>query len=124
MLEVAICTCTFEGTLLTVVVSWLTIDGCVLRKTRMTHIWQKVLVKRDIGNIWDKRSNGTYDFVYSVSIIFKSAVDERLIDQGGAWNGSTEVKCKYFRMSGFGIVLLSLWTCWGAWVQRNIFCGF
>ena len=47
----------------------------------MTHIWHKVLAKRDIGHIWERRSNGTYKFVYSVIIILKSFVDERVINQ-------------------------------------------
>ena len=96
----------------------------------MTHIWHKVLAKRDIGNIWDRRSNETYDFVYLVSIVLKSVVGERLMNQRGMWDGSSEVRCenwvrngKVIRMSGFGVVLLSVWTWWGAWVQGNVYCG-
>ena len=48
----------------------------------------KLLAKGDFGHIWDKSSNGTYDFLYLVSIFLKNVVDERLIDQGGVWNGS------------------------------------
>ena len=95
----------------------------------MTHIWHKILAKRDIGHIWDRRSNGTYDFVYSVIIILKCFV-ERLIIQSDLWDGSSEVRCedwvrngKDVRMSGFGVVLLNVWTCWGAWVQGNVYCG-
>ena len=95
----------------------------------MTHIWHKMLAKRDIGNIWDRRSNGTYDFVYLVSTVLESVVDGSLIDQGGEWNSSSEVRCdnwvpkgKFIRMSGFEFVLLSVWTWWGAWVQRNVYC--
>ena len=62
----------------------------------MTHIWHKVLAKRDIGHIWDTRSNGTEDW---------------------ARNG------KVIRTSGFGVVLLSVWTCWGAWVQGKDYYG-
>ena len=43
----------------------------VLWKTPMTRIWQKMLAKGDIGHIWDKRSNGTYHFVYLVSFVLK-----------------------------------------------------
>ena len=100
----------------------------VLRKTPMTHIWHKVLTKRNIGNIWERRSNGTYDFVYLVSTIVKSAVDERLINQKGVWDGSSDVRCKNWvrngeviRTRGFGVVLLSVWTWWGAWVHGNVF---
>ena len=94
----------------------------------MTHIWYKVLAKRDIGHIWDRSSNGTCDFVYSVIIFPKSVVGERLINQRGVWDGSSEVRCenwvrngKVIRMSGFGVVLLSAWSWWGVWVQRNVF---
>ena len=95
----------------------------------MTHIWHKILAKRDIGHIWDRRSNGTYNFVYSVIIILK-CFDERLIIQSGLWDGSSEVRCKDWvrnrkdiRMSGFGVLLLNVWTWWGAWVQGNVDCG-
>ena len=101
----------------------------VLWKPPITHIWHKVLVKRDIGHIWDRSRNRTYNFVYSV-IILKSVVDERLINQSGVWDGSSEVRCenwvrkeKVIRMSGFALVLLSVWTWWGAWVQGNVYCG-
>ena len=70
-----------------------------------------------------------YDFVYLVSIVLKSVVDGRLIDQEGVWNSSSEVRCenwvqngKVIRLSGFGVVLLSVWTWWGAWVQGNVYC--
>ena len=83
----------------------------------MTHIWHKVLAKSDIGHIWDRRSNGTYDFVNSVIIILKSVVDEKLINLRGVWDGSSEVRCedwvrnwKVIKMSRFGVVLLSVWT--------------
>ena len=96
----------------------------------MTHIWHKALAKRDVGQIWDRRSNGTYDFEYLASIILKNVVDERLINQRGLWDESTEVRCKDWvrngkaiRTSGFGVVLLSVWTWWGAWVQGNVYCG-
>ena len=92
----------------------------------MTHIWHKVLTERDIGHIWD-RSNGTYNFVYSVIIILKR-FDKRLIKQRGVWDGISEVRCedwvwnwKFIRTSGFGVVLLCVWTWWGAWV--NVYCG-
>ena len=49
----------------------------------MTHIWDKILAKRDIRHIWERRSNGTYDCVYSVIIILKNVVDEKLISQRG-----------------------------------------
>ena len=95
----------------------------------MTHIWHKVLAKRYIGNIWG-RSNGTYTFVYLVSIVLKSVVDGKQIDQGDVWNCSSEVRCenwvqneKVIRMSGFGVVQLSVWTWRGAWVQGNVYCG-
>ena len=94
----------------------------------MTHIWEKLLAKRDMRHIC--RSNGTYDFVYMVRIILKSVVDGRLIDQRGVWDGSRDVRCedwvrngKVIKMSGIGVVLLSNWIWWGAWVQRNVFCG-
>ena len=79
----------------------------------MTHTWLKVLAKRDIGNIWDRRSNGTYNFVYSVITILKIVADKRLVNQRGVWDGSSEVRCegwvqngKVIRRSGFGDVLL------------------
>ena len=128
MLEGAIWVCTFGGRLFTVVVSWLTID--VLWKPPMTHIRHKVLGKRDIGHIWDRRSNRTYNFVYSVIPILKIVVDERLVNQRGLWDGSSEVSCENWawngtviRMSGFGVVLLCFWTWWGAWVQGNVYYG-
>ena len=96
----------------------------------MTHIWHKVLAKRDIGHIWETRSNGTYDFVYLASIILKVVVSGWLIDQRGVRNGSSEVRYenwvrngKVIRTSGFGVVLLSVLTWWGAWVQGNVYCG-
>ena len=96
----------------------------------MTHTWHKVLAKRDIGNVWDRRSNGTFDLVYMVSIDLKSVVDERLINQRRVWDGSSEVRCdnwvwngKVIRMSGFGVVLLSVWTWWGTSVPGNVYCG-
>ena len=102
----------------------------MLWKTPKTHIWRKVLARRDIGNVWDRRSNGTYDFVYLVIIVLKGVVDERLMNQRGVWNGSSEVRCedwvrngKVIRMSGFRGVLLCVWTWWGAWVQGNVYCG-
>ena len=92
----------------------------------MTHIWHEVLAKRDIGHIWNRRCNGTYNFVYSVIIILK-IFDERLINQA---DGSSEVRRedwvrnrKVIGMGGFGVVLLSAWTWWGAWVQGNVYCG-
>ena len=66
----------------------------------MTHIWYKVLAKRDIGHIWDKSSNGTCDFVYSVIIIPKRVVGERLINQRGVWDGSCEVTCENWVRNG------------------------
>ena len=96
----------------------------------MTHIWHKTLAERDIGHIWERRSNRTYNFVYSVITILKIVVDERLVNQKGAWDGSSEIRCedwvrngKVFSMSGFGVVLLIVWTCWGAWVQGNVYYG-
>ena len=107
--------------------------GCLLMvcaAETITLIWHKILTKMDIGHIWDRRSNGTYDFVDSVIINLKSVVDERLINQRGMWDGSSEVSCedwvrngKVIRMSKFGVVLLSVWTWWGAWVQGNVYCG-
>ena len=83
---------------------------------------------------WDyleRRSNRTYSFVYSViTIVLKSVVDGRPINQRGVWDGSSEVRCKdevwngkVIRMSGFGVVLLSVWSWWGAWVQGNVYYG-
>ena len=96
----------------------------------MTHIWHKVLAKRDMGHIWGMSSNGTYSFVYWVIIIQESVVDERRINQRGVWDESSEVRCgdwvrngKDLRMSGFGVVLLNVWTWWGAWVQGNVYFG-
>ena len=78
----------------------------------------------------DRSTNGTYDFVYWVIVIPKSFVDEWLINQRGVWDVSSEVRCencvwggKVIRMSWFGVVLLSVWTCWSAWVQGNVYCG-
>ena len=95
----------------------------------MTHIWHKILAKRNSGHILDRRNNRTY-FVYSVIIILKSFVDERLITQRDVWDGSSDVRCedwvrngKVVRMSGFGVVLLRVWTWWGAWVRGNVYCG-
>ena len=102
----------------------------MLRRTPMTHIWHKTLAKRNIGHIWERRSNRTYNFVYSVITILKIVVDERLVNQRGVWDGSSEVRCeewvrngKDVRMSRFGVVLLNVWTWWGAWVQGNVYCG-
>ena len=83
----------------------------------MTHIWPKTLAKRDIGHIWESGSNRTYNFVYSVITILKIVVDERLVNQRGVWDGSSEVRCedwvrngKVIRTSGFGVVLMSVRT--------------
>ena len=65
----------------------------------MTHIWHKVLAKRDSGHIWDRRNNRTYNFVYSVIIILKSFVDERLINQRGCRMGAVMLGAK----TGFGM---------------------
>ena len=96
----------------------------------MTHIWHKTLAKRNIGRIWERRSNRTYNFVYSVINILKIVFDERLVNQRSVWDGSSEVRCedwvrngRVIRMSGSGVVLLSVWTWCGAWVQRNVYCG-
>ena len=96
----------------------------------MTHIWHKTLAKRDIGHIWERRSNRTYNFVYSVITILKIVFDEKLINQRGVWDGSNEVRCEdwvrnggVIRTSGLGVVLLSVWTWWGAWVQGNVYYG-
>ena len=42
----------------------------------MTHIWHKVSAEWDIRHIWDRRSNGTYDFVYLVCNILKCCGQE------------------------------------------------
>ena len=54
----------------------------------------------------------------------------RNFDQGGVWYWSSEVRCKNWvqkrkviRMSGFGVLLLSVWTWRDAWVQGNVYCG-
>ena len=96
----------------------------------MTHIWHKTLAKRDIGQIWERRSNRTYNFMYSVITILKTVVDERLVNQRGVWDGSSEIRCeewvrngKVIGRGGFGVVLLSVWTWWGTWVQGNVYYG-
>ena len=96
----------------------------------MTHIWHKLLAKRDVGHIWESSINGMYDFVYLVIIIVKSVVEGSLIIQRRLWGGSNEVRCKYwvwegkvFRIGGFEIVLLGVQTWWGFWVQENFYCG-
>ena len=66
----------------------------------MTHIWHKVLSKRDIRDISDRRSNGTYDFVYSVIMILKCVVYERLINQRGVLDGSSEVRYENWVRNG------------------------
>ena len=65
----------------------------------MTHIWHKVLAKWDIGQIWDRSSNGTYSFVYWVIIILESVVDERRINQRACGMGAVRLGAK----TGFGI---------------------
>ena len=78
----------------------------------------------------ERRSNRTYNFVCSVITILKFVVDERLVHQWGVWDGSSEVRCeewvrngRVIRTSGFGVVLLSVWTWWRAWVQGNVYYG-
>ena len=80
--------------------------------------------------MWDRSSSGTYDFVCWVIIFLKSVVDERLISQRDLWDGSSEISCenwvrngKVIRMNGFRVVLFSVWTWWGAWVQLKIYSG-
>ena len=104
--------------------SWLTVDGLCCGNRQLLIFG----TKRNIGHIWDRSRNRTYNFVYSV-IILKSVVDERLINQRGVWDRSSEVRCKNWvrngkvlRMSEFGVVLLGVWTWWGAWVQGNVYC--
>ena len=60
----------------------------------------------------------------------EKVVDERLMNQRGMLDGSSEVRCedcvrngKVIGMSGFGDVLLCVWTWWGAWAQGNVYCG-
>ena len=104
----------------------------------MTLIWHKVLAKRDIGHFWDRRSKSTtlcttpnpLILMPSQSVHFQKCCGREADWSRGVWNGSSEVRCKYWvtdwegiRMSGFGVVLLSIWTWWGAWVQANIYCG-
>ena len=66
----------------------------------MAHIWHKTLAKRDIGYNWERRSKGTYNFVYSVITILKIVVDERLVNQWGVWDGSSEVRCEDWVRNG------------------------
>ena len=65
----------------------------------MTPIWHKVLAKRDNRDISDRRSNGTYDFVYSVIRILKCVVYERQINQRACWVGAVRLGTK----TGFGM---------------------
>ena len=65
----------------------------------MTHIWHKVLAKRDIRQIWGRRSNGTYDFVYSVIIFLKCVADEMLIIKGACAMAAVRLGTK----TGFGM---------------------
>ena len=65
-----------------------------------------------------------------VNTILKIVVDERLVNQRGVWDGSSEVRGedwvrngKVIGMGGFGVVLLSVWTWWGTWVQGNVYYG-
>ena len=102
---------------------------CAAENANDSYLAQSV-AERDIGHIWERRSNRTYNFVYSVITILKIVVDKRLVNQRGVWDGSSEVRCedwvrngKVIRMSGFGVVLLSVWSWWGAWVQGNVYCG-
>ena len=60
----------------------------------MTHIWHKTLAKRDIGHIWERRSNRTYNFVYSVITILKIVVDERLVIKGACGMGAMRLGAK------------------------------
>ena len=96
----------------------------------MTHIWHKTLAKRDVRHIWERRSNRTYNFVYSVITILTVFVDERLVNQRGVWDGSSEVRCedwvwngKDVRMSGFGVVLLNNWTWRGLGCRGTFIAG-
>ena len=60
----------------------------------MTQIWHKVF---DQERYWAYL--GQEHFVYSFIFILKRVVDERLINQRGVWDGSSEVRCKTgFRM--------------------------
>ena len=61
---------------------------------------QNFLATRDIEHFCDRRTNGTYSFVYSVIIILKRFVDKRLINQRGVWNGGSEVRCEDWVMIG------------------------
>ena len=72
----------------------------VLWKPPMTHIWHNILANRDIGNICDRRSNGTYNFVYLVIIILRRFVEERLINQRGVWDRGSEVRSEDWVMNG------------------------
>ena len=110
--------------------SWLTIDGLCCGKRQWLIFGTKCLPRGILGHIWDRISNGTYDFVYLVIIILKRVVDERLINQRCVWDGSSGVRCenwvrneKVIGMSEFGVVLLNVWTWWGAWGQGSVYCG-
>ena len=71
----------------------------MLWKPPLAHIWHKVLAKRDIRHIWERRSNRTYNFVYSVITILKIVVDERLVNQRACGMGAVRLGAK----TGFGM---------------------
>ena len=112
-----------------------TIHGCnvlvdcwrsVLWKTLMTHIWQELVAKRDIGHIRCRRSNGAYNIVFSVNIILK-LLWTGMLDQRGMWIGSSAVWRKYgiwegmsIITYGFHIVMLGVWSWRGAGAKGNI----
>ena len=129
VLEGAIWLCIFGGRLFTVVVSWLTIDGlcCGNRQWLIfgTNFWSRGIV----GIFGTGGTTERTTLCTRLSFFLKSFVDERLITQRGVWDGSSDVRCKDWvrngkvvRMSGFGVVLLSVWTWWGAWVRGSVYC--
>ena len=65
----------------------------------MNHIWPKTLAKRDIGHIWERRSNRTYNFVYSVITILKMLLTRGWLVKGACGMGAVRLGAK----TGFGM---------------------
>ena len=57
----------------------------VLWKTPMAQIRHEGLVNRDIGYIWDSSSNGTFNFVYLILLIWKLLWTGGWLFKGACW---------------------------------------
>ena len=121
---------TFGGTLFTLLISWLTIDGLCCGKRQLlkfgTNCWPSGILVI-FGTVVATGSKTLFTWLVLFWKIFWT----------GGWlikvacgMGAGDLRCKYcvrdgkgIRMSGFGVELLSVWTSQGAWVQGIIYCG-